>query len=264
MKTFVKPKISDGEAGIYEILNSIAPQYNKSLSTLVLPQALSIDKGSKVLTLPFYEGELFNEKWDESSGGLPLGLDLVKEVPLILKDLSNIDTSSITFSEVLSEIPRVTFDYADSKDHYSGLATKFRDLKLLSDEDYTVIEGILGFKQESKMILNNGDFYPRNFIRRSDGKIVLIDWETWNDNSPFWIVDHPENVAAVQFVHMWGNPAWQKAYWLELQKYLDFPLVSFNKGIVMKALELAQLFHRTNRTRLVRCQIDLLRDVLDT
>src|SRR5712692_5879473 len=44
------------------------------------------------------------------------------------------------------------------------------------------------------------------------GRIVIVDWETYNPNSPFHTIDHPENVAAVFYVHMWGNPAWQAAY----------------------------------------------------
>ena len=58
------------------------------------------------------------------------------------------------------------------------------------------------------MIMNNGDFYPRNLIVRPDGRIVIIDWETYNIHSPFHTIDHPENVAAVFYTHMWGNPAW--------------------------------------------------------
>lgn len=35
------------------------------------------------------------------------------------------------------------------------------------------------------MIVNNGDFSPRNLIIRLGGRIVIVDWETWNPNSPF-------------------------------------------------------------------------------
>jgi hypothetical protein len=41
---------------------------------------------------------------------------------------------------------------------------------------------------------------------------VISDWETCNSNSPFHTIDHPENVAAVFYAHMWGNPPWQAAY----------------------------------------------------
>ena len=42
------------------------------------------------------------------------------------------------------------------------------------------------------------------------GRIVIVG-ETYNADSPFHTIDHPENVAAVFYVHMWGNQAWQAA-----------------------------------------------------
>lgn len=92
------------------------------------------------------------------------------------------------------------------------------------------------------MIVNNGDFYPRNLIVQPDGRIVILDWETCNPNSPFHTVDHPENVAAVFYAHMWGNPAWQAAYRDALHQRFGFSPASFAKGVLTGALELASMW----------------------
>ncbi len=49
--------------------------------------------------------------------------------------------------------------------------------------------------------------------------------ETCNPNSPFHTVDHPENVAAVFYAHMWGNAAWQAAYRNDLNARFGFDVV---------------------------------------
>ena len=51
---------------------------------------------------------------------------------------------------------------------------------------------------------------------------MIVDWETYNPNSPFHTVDHPENVAAVFYAHMWGNPAWQATYRDALNRRFGF------------------------------------------
>jgi hypothetical protein len=80
------------------------------------------------------------------------------------------------------------------------------------------------------MIVNNGDFYPTNLIVLPDSRIVIVDWETYNANSHFHTIDHPENVAAVFYVHIWGNPAWQAAYRDALNERFAFSQTSFAKG----------------------------------
>lgn len=264
MKTFLKENVSPGELEIYKILSILAPKYNDRFSTLVLPHALEVDEESHSLTLPYYEGELFNGKWDESNGGLPLGLDLSKEVPLILKDLSKIDIALIISDKKLLELPKVAFNFAESVNYYENIIKKFKSSNLISSSDYLKIEVALHHKQTSRIIFNNGDFYFRNFIRKRNGKIVLIDWETWNDHSPFYILDHPENIAAVPFVHMWGDEPWQKAYQVELNKHFSFSKDSFNKALVMESLDLANFwFRKKSEDELVMDEIKILKQVLN-
>jgi hypothetical protein len=245
VKQFVKNiRRGEGEIEIYKIFNSIAPKYNKTFSKLVLPQAIRIDVKNKKITLPYYDGETFNKTWDESNGGKPLGLDLSKEIPLLLSDLSKVDNSYLTSNKILSSIPKLAFEHEEAISYFGEIAAKFRQRGVITQEDYQKIIRLLNFRQTSKKIFNNGDFYPRNFIRRSDGRIILIDWETWNSGSPFYVIDHLENVAAVAFIHMWGNPEWQKAYVNELKHTFSLDEQSFNKGIVMKSLELGDFWFK--------------------
>jgi hypothetical protein len=63
-----------------------------------------------------------------------------------------------------------------------------------------------------------------------------------NAKSPFHTIDHPENVAAVFYVHMWVNPAWQAAYRDALGERFAFSETSFAEGVVIQALEPASMW----------------------
>ncbi|MGC1176997.1 MAG: hypothetical protein WA843_02905 [Candidatus Saccharimonadales bacterium] len=262
MKEYIKENVGIGELHIYRILSSTVLQnYNKDFSVLVLPYATDIDTEQRTLTLPFYEGKTFNDTWDVSNGGSPMGLDLVEEIPLALRDLAKIDPTHISDDETLTNAPHVTFDHTRASDYFYKLAAKLQDAGSLTGKDLAAIKALLSYEQTTDMIINNGDFYPRNFIKRPDGKVVLIDWETWNDHSPFFIVDHPENIAAVQYVHMWGNSEWQNAYQTELSKHFELSKKSFAKGIVIKALTLASFFPQ--HKNLFRGQVEMIRAVIE-
>ena len=139
--------------------------------------------------------------------------------------------------------------------YISGLNTrleKFSKFHILEIEDINRAIQLLGKPFTSKMIFNNGDFYPRNFILMSDKKIVLIDWEMWNSSrNPFYLIDYIENIAAVCFVHMWNNVLWQKKYVLELQKILPVTIDDFQKAILIKSLELADFWFKDDGTNIL-------------
>jgi len=108
------------------------------------------------------------------------------------------------------------------------------------------------------MIMNNSDFYPRNLIVQSSGRIVIIDWETYNPNSPFRTVDHLENVAAVFHAHVWGNPAWQATYCNALSERFGYSTTSFAKGVVIAALELANMWMNDADLHLAAIQASII------
>lgn len=260
-ETFQKDNVSDGEFEVYRVLNS--PEvlaYNEAFARLILPQSLDQDEETRTLTLPYYEGRTFNDEWDIKDGGSSMDLELAYVMPELIEDLSHIDRTSFTHDEQLSQVPNLAFDHQASLKYFGNICLNFTEEGILSEREHAKAEELLHYQQTTDLIVSNGDFYPRNLIFQPDGKVVLIDWEVWNDHSPFFLIDHPENVAAVQYVHMWGNPRWQATFRDELDKHFSFQPKSFDKGIVIKALTLASFFR--NHQELFRGQIGILKRVL--
>jgi aminoglycoside phosphotransferase (APT) family kinase protein len=171
-----------------------------------------------------------------------LGPGLAAAIPAILEDLARISTACVTTDPVLSKIPGLIFDHDAALTRSAAIARQLTRVGMLSRDQCAHAQRLLAHQQHTPMIVNNGDFYPRNLIVQPTGRIVIIDWETCNPNSPFHTVDHPENVAAVFYAHMWGNPAWQAAYRSALHQRLGFSTTSFAKGVVIQALELANMW----------------------
>ena len=261
MEMYTK-KAKEGEMIMYaEVLNIIADQYNKISSVLILPKSLSVDSNEHLLTLPFYEGETFNSKWDESNGGAPLGLDLSSEVPLLIKDLSQIDIYFVVDNPKVMSIPNLVFDHKLYVLDFEEKMQKFISKGLISKTQANTARIIMQISPTSSPIFNNGDFYPRNFIRTPENKIIIIDWEPWNANSRANIIDYPENVAALCFVHMWGNSLWQDNYVSELRKLFSFTQQDFQRAILIKSLELASFWFE--KDELCKNQIRLFVNALD-
>ena len=243
-KTYTK-RATPSEIAVYTVLTDLADTYNPKFEYTVLPKAISSNLETSELSVQFYDGETFNDRWNEENGGLGLGLDLATEIPGVLADLATIDTALFTESKALATEERLVFDYEDSLQLFTDFASESVSQGLLSEQELEQIQTILLHRQTTEMIVSNGDFYPRNFIKQSDAKIVLIDWDTWNDggNSPFYLVDHPENVAATLFVHMWKNQPWQDKFLNEIQARFNFDETSLLKGITIKALTLAHYWY---------------------
>jgi hypothetical protein len=258
-RTHTKTGAGPGEIAIYRILASLAPLHNDHFAALLLPAAMTIDADQGLLILPRYDGEDLAARWDEAGGGASLSIGLAARIPAVLEDLARIDTARVTTDPVLSKIPGLAFDHATALARSAGIARGLTRAGLLSPGDCTRAERLLAHQQQTPMIVNNGDFYPRNLIVLPAGRIVIVDWETYNPNSPFHTVDHPENVAAVFYVHMWGNPAWQAAYRGALDERFGFSETDFAKGVVIQALELANMWMGDTETlRLAAIQASIV------
>jgi Phosphotransferase enzyme family len=247
---------------MYRILAALAPAHNGLFSALLLPTAITIDPGRGLLVLPHYDGEDLAARWNEADGGAWLSTSLAAKIPAILEDLARIDTAWVTTDPVLSKIPGLAFDYAGALTRSAGIARRLTRAGLLPREDCAKAERLLACRQHTPMIVNNGDFYPRNLIVLPAGRIVIVDWETYNPNSPFHTIDHPENVAAVFYVHMWGNPAWQAAYRSALSQRFGFTQTSFAKGVLIQALELANMWMNDTDLHLAAIQASIITGVL--
>lgn len=229
---------------------------------MLLPTAITIDPVRRLLVLPHYDGEDLAARWDEADGGALLSPGLAATTPAILADLASIDTACVTTDPVLSKIPGLVFDHDAALARSAGIARQLTRAGLLTREDCAQAERLLAHQQHTPMIVNNGDFYPRNLVVQPSGRIVIIDWETYNPNSPFHTVDHPENVAAVFYAHMWGNPAWQAAYRDALRQRLGFSPASFAKGVVIGALELANMWMNDTDLHLAATQAPTITSML--
>ena len=258
-------KAKGGELLIYEeVLNKIADQYNPIFSRLKLPESNGTNKNHSKLLLTHYEGETFNKKWTEETGGLLLGLDLSTEVPEMLYDLSKIKTSVVLDNKRLQSIPKLIFNTTEFIPEFESIARRLLDSKILKKEEIELARTSIKKEFTSPLMVNNGDFYPRNFIRQPDKKIILIDWETWNANSRANIVDHPENIAAFCFVHMWNNEPWQKNYVTELQKRFSMKEEDFQRALLIKSIEMANFWlDMPGRTELYKDQIKIFRNALN-
>lgn len=263
MKTF-KKQARDGEILLYkQSLNFLSTKYNGVFSTLILPHSLLLDESSNSITLPFYEGETFNDRWNNETGGSLLGIDLALETALLIRDLALIDIEDIL--PLLSHVSKIAFDHTEYLLALRSRLQKFVDINLLTQDQKHLAYDLLRKSFSSPLIFNNGDFYPRNFIRTSKGKIVLIDWEVWNAHSPFYIFDHPENVAAVCFVSMWKNELWQKRFVCELQNATQVTKSDFQKAILIKSLEMAEFwFKGDGQNSLCKDQMRLFSNALNT
>ena len=191
-----------------------------------------------------------------------LATALAASIPAVLEDLARIDTACVTTDPVLSKIPGLAFDYAATLTRSAGIARQLTRAGLLSREDCAKAGHLLAHHQHTPMIVNNGDFYPRNLIVMPAGRIVIVDWETYNPNSPFHTIDHPENVAAVFYVHMWGNPAWQAAYRVALNERFAFSETSFAIAVVIQALELANMWMNDTDLHLAAIQASIVTSTL--
>ena len=247
---------------MYRVLASLAPACNDRLTTLLLPAAITIDPTRRLLILPHYDGDDLASQWHESDGGALLGPGLAAAIPVVLADLARIDTACVTTDPVLSQIPGLVFDHTAALARSAGIARNLTRASLLTRGQSAQAERLLAHQQHSPMIVNNGDFYPRNLIVQPTGRIVIVDWETYNPNSPFHTIDHPENVAAVFYAHMWGNPAWQATYRNAVSARFGFSAASFAKGVVIAALELANMWLNTTDHHLAATQASAITRLL--
>jgi hypothetical protein len=261
-RTHIKQGSGPGEIAMYRVLASLAAACNDQFTTLLLPRAITIDPARGLLVLPHYDGEDLAARWDEADGGALLGPGLAAAIAAILADLARIDTACVTADSVLSAIPGLVFDHDAALARSAGIARQLTRAGLLTRKACAYAERLLAHHQHTPMIVNNGDFYPRNLIVQPSGRIVIIDWETYNPHSPFHSVDHPENVAAVFYAHMWGNPPWQAAYRNALNQRFGFSPASFAKGVVIGALELASMWINDTDLHLAAIQASTITNVL--
>ncbi|MDP3685543.1 MAG: hypothetical protein Q8R32_01800 [bacterium] len=245
----------------YEIVGSLATAYNHKFKVLELPVPKNIDHEKNQIVLPYYEGRHYNKAWGEPYGGSQMGLELSREIPAMLCDLSKIDTKLILKNDKIKDVPKFQFDFAAWKHEFTREARKFRENGFLSQEEVNAAEDALEDEFSSSFIFSNGDFYPRNFIKQGE-KVILIDWQTWDGNYRVNLLDYWENVLAFCFIHMWDNDPWQLAYLKEMQKYFRLNVPNFQKALLIKSFEQANAWFRSEDLR--EKQLRIFKNALDS
>jgi hypothetical protein len=218
------------------LLPAIRERYGPGFRLLEIPEVLRSDRNSRLVCFRHYVGRTYNDSWNEMNGGEALGLDLSLEMVQIISDLQTIDVDSL-----LSEYPVGQWVRRSSFDLQGWLAS-FRERRaggltmgLTADEIDQAEEVVKsGFKVE-RQIMSNGDFYPRNLVKMSD-RIVLLDWAHWAGYRACF-VDHVANVAAFAFVHMWGNPLWQRKFVGYIAETLDIGSEDLRRAVLIKSFE---------------------------
>ncbi|MBU2634248.1 MAG: M23 family metallopeptidase [Nanoarchaeota archaeon] len=244
------------------LVNELANDYNSKFSSLQLPTYNTIDKKDNIVIMPFYDGKNYIESWNSDGlyGGKYMKLELVKEIVQVIRDFSKIDTNKVIEYLTEHQIVNFQFDFEEWKKQFINNAKFFLENDFISQKEFHKANKLFGngFKK-SKLIFNNGDYYPRNILSYK-GKIVVIDWQTWNGNYRANIIDYIENVAAFAFIHMWNNHLWQIEFLKELRKYFKINFKCLRNAILIKSFEQAN-FWRNNPGS--KKQLFIFKNILD-
>lgn len=243
----------------------------KCLTLPVCHKVVGVNHGGKhhsYLLLKFYEGVNFNQKWDESLpegfGGRGVEIDMVDKSIQLLSDFKTIDIKQVSRHKVPSFHFQTWLD-----EELLPITKSLIEANVLTSRQASKVKKILnspGLFNGSVQVFTNGDFYPRNFIQMSDGKIVVVDWEVRRDqlyrNAP---INFLENHLAFLYVHMWGNISFQRKLLALGVQTFNLTKKNFQASILIRSLEQAALWlpYLESGSHLTLGQIQILINSLD-
>lgn len=219
-----------------KLLPDIRQKYTSNFDLLEIPEVLRVDESMGPHGTIFfrkYDGQTYNDKWSEQTGGSDLGTDLSSEMARLIQDFRKIDISWVLQHPVGKEAGEVSFNLQDWLKSFRERAT---GLDLLEDELGRAEELFSEDFESAERVISNGDFYPRNLIK-VEQKFVLIDWGYWSGSRACFI-DYLPNVAAFAYVHMWNNERWRGEFATHVST-LGVKREDLRKAIVIKAFEQA-------------------------
>lgn len=272
--TEVFPKIKSASLK-FKVLK--LPQHKKVIKKAVGDE--DDRKEFKFILIKYYQGTYYNKSWNEyypeALGGRGVDLEMAGKSVTLLKDFSFIDIKE------LGEFNLIEFDFQKWKAQNLPLMKQHLvQKKIVSEDQMTKAEKILNKEElfsNSKKILTNGDFYPRNFIQLQDGEVVVIDWEGRIDyeldiavkdrteklrgqrNS---FINYVENHAAFLFVHMWGNYHFGREFIKKTSKEFKLSTRDLQAALIIKALEQSFLWKDIPQTHLAVDQAQIFVNAL--
>lgn len=266
-----------------KIFTEVFPQISKQnpvFKTLLIPNQLKSisttlgQKKYKYIFIEYYDGEKYNDIWDESSpqglGGRGINISLAKKIVDILSDFSKIDL------KLLNNLNLPDFDLQIWLDKiFPIISRRLTRSRVLTDNHVEKAFGILSnpdlFKY-SRKIITNGDFYPRNFITLKNDKVVIIDWEARKDevfkgvpgmrNS---LINFTENHLTFLYVHMWANQSFQNQILHDAIRKFKIKKVDLQASLLVKSLEQSHLwlYNLEQSSHLTLSQAQIFIDALD-
>jgi len=214
-----------------QILRDFLPQLDQEyFERLVLPEYVSDGKfgGLHWVLTKQIKGRPLLYDWSELSskpdiiGGKNMSVDIARYSVDILRDLRLVDIDTIP------EFVR-RFRFEDWHEAFRASREELVGKGIMSQQTVDKAEWLFSALTTSRYqgnMFTNGDFYPRNFILLSRGKIAVADWVGG--------VDPWEFVAMKAWTMMWGNPAWQEAFIKEIKKHFPVDVEEMQVGLLVK------------------------------
>ncbi|MFA6603213.1 MAG: hypothetical protein WCT10_00030 [Patescibacteria group bacterium] len=211
-----------------DVLTTIAQE---NFDRLVLPEYVNDGEydGLRWVLTKYVPGKHLLYEWSELSykpefiGGKAIGLEVARYSVDVLRDLRMVDVD-----DVPEFVRRFDFDrwLADFKIRSRELVSRGIFVPATVGKAEELFSSLATSRYQGNMF-TNGDFYPRNFIILTKGKVAVADWVGG--------VDPWEFVAMKAWIMMWGNPAWQAAYIQEIKKHFPVDVEAMQVGLLVKA-----------------------------
>lgn len=251
---FLMKRCSPTEKEIFTTILPAIKGQNLQFSTLELPEFRNIvsrniqaenresEKTEDFIFMKHYDGKQFNNAWDEISsigyGGRGIMPDFSKKIVNLISDFNLINTKSLAASNLS------TFKLNDWRDINLPFIAEVLTKRGIVNQDQInsalKILNVPGLFTSSRMVLTNGDFYPRNLIELPEGKIVVVDWEGRKDyagDQRNVFVNYIENHVAFFFIHMWGNYSFQRCLIKEASQKFSIRAEDLQAAVLMKSFE---------------------------
>lgn len=226
-----------------ELLPAIRNRYGTALTLLEIPQVLRSEKHEGTIYFRRYDGDTYNNRWNEGNGGDSLGTELSSEMVRLLGDLQKIDIGWLMAQHAVGNtVEQSAFNLQRWLLSFQKEKTLALGMGILGDE-FTRAEAFIKSQfQFTSRIFSNGDFYPRNLIKLPN-RVVLVDW-AYEAGYRLCYVDYLVNVAAFAFIHMWNNDPWQRKFISELRADFGIGTDDFRKAVLIKSFEQAKFWQR--------------------
>jgi hypothetical protein len=182
------------------------------------------------------DGRTFHDRWDErhpnTSGGRAIPLDTTTLVLDLVADLASINPAS---HDATAHLCRRTADEVTGTVERKLVAVRDDGQVHVTPAQETLarelIQPLIDSVNTGRVTLSNGDFYFRNFIELPAGRVAVVDWDSTR-LSTFEV----EHCVAYQWMLMWNNPPWQRAFLDEAKSRFELDRDRFRAVLLLDTL----------------------------